>query len=89
MKVEAFPGPAATTARPEHKPLHVHVREKGQKVEMRVLMEDWVDGGKLKGRTGDVYPGDRSLTKKEKRVVSRHMDDLPGKTDSVFRTGAC
>ena len=89
VNVQAYPGPQATTNRPEHKPLHIHVREKGQKADSRVLMEDWIDGGKTKGRRGEVFPGDRALSKREKTVVNKHLDSLAVKTDSVYRTGRC
>jgi RHS repeat-associated protein len=86
VEVNAYPGPPAGGI--DHKPLHVHVNEAGER-ETRVLMEDWVDNGRVKGRMGEVYPGDPALSKRAKKVIKRHLDDLARKTDEVFHTGSC
>jgi len=86
VEVNAYPGPDVGGI--EHKPLHAHVEQAGRR-ETRVLMEDYEKKGKIVARKGDVYPGDPPLSKKARKVVSRNLDDLAAKTDSVFRTGGC
>ena len=86
VEVNAYPGPDVGGI--EHKPLHAHVEQAGRR-ETRVLMEDYEKKGKIVARKGDLYPGDPPLSKKARKVVSRNLDDLAAKTDSVFRTGGC
>jgi len=86
VKINAYAGPPVGGI--EHLPLHVHVNEAGNR-EVRVLMEDWVDGGRLKGRAGEVYPGDPALSKKARKIIRNNLDDLARKTNSVFNTGSC
>jgi RHS repeat-associated protein len=87
-KVHAYAGPAAGGR--EHAPLHVHVYEGNERGQgTRVLMEDWVDGGRLKGRRGEVYPGDGSLPRRARRMIRNNLDDLSANARRVFDTGSC
>ncbi|MEM6991891.1 MAG: DUF6531 domain-containing protein [Myxococcota bacterium] len=86
VAVNAYAGPPAGGI--EHKPLHAHVVENGKR-EVRVLMEDWIDNGRVKGRKGQVYPGDPDLSKRARKVIAKNLDDLARKTREVFETGGC
>lgn len=84
VTVKAFP--STEIGGTEHRPLHVHVWD-GQR-QTRVLMQDWTDAGRLKGRRWEVYPGDREMTKNMKRVIEKHGAFLEREASSVFSTGA-
>jgi RHS repeat-associated protein len=85
IEVNAYPGPKVGGV--EHAPLHAHVHEGG--LETRVLMEDYYKKGKLVASTGDVLPGDPSMTKKMKKVIKSKLDELATMTRDVFETGGC
>jgi RHS repeat-associated protein len=69
VKIEAFPGPNATTHRAEHGPDHVHVQERGARGDVKVSTETW-----------EPLPGERSLTRTE-RASLRGMTE--GEQDYV------
>ncbi|WP_437328385.1 DUF6531 domain-containing protein [Sorangium sp. So ce381] len=83
VKIHAYPGPLAGGN--EHAPLHIHLYEGNY--ETRVLMEDWIDSGRLKGNFGQVYPGDGALTKNMKRALRGRLKKLAEIAEKVFTTG--
>jgi hypothetical protein len=85
VEVDAYAGPLAGGK--EHSPLHVHVREGN--IETRVLMENYHKKGKLVAARGSVYPGDREMTRKMRRVLMPNIDELSEKAKSVFERGGC
>ena len=88
--IQAFPGPPAGGI--EHKPLHVHVMQgsgKSKTTVTKVLMEDWVDSGRTKGKRGEVYPGDAKVPKVVKQHIKSNLDTLAEKTKDVYEKGTC
>jgi len=82
VKVHAYPGTHVGGV--EHAPLHVHVYDTEGK-ETRVLMEDWEDSGRLKGKKGDIYPGDPPMSKKMKKAWKKFdIDELEKRARDVF-----
>jgi RHS repeat-associated protein len=85
IDVDAYPGPAV--GGPEHAPLHFHMRE--QEHETRVLVEDYYKKGRLVARAGQVYPGDKPLTKRMRKVIAEHFSTFAARARAVFNTGQC
>jgi RHS repeat-associated protein len=82
VKIHAYPG--LKVGGSEHAPLHVHVYDSDGN-ETRVLMEDWYDNGKLKGKKGDIYPEDPAMSKKMKKVWKKiDAEDLASRARNVF-----
>jgi RHS repeat-associated protein len=85
VTVHAYPGPPAGGN--EHLPLHAHLYE--NKLDVRVLMQDYYKKGKLVARKGDVYPGDDKMTKSMRRAVKNNLEVYAEKTGKIFNTGKC